>query len=183
VRDRLLNYALYQAGWLILVLAAANGRPWLGAALGLALVGIHVALARHRRPEISTILWIGLLGTLVDSIQAALGVFVFEAGYWTYWLVPFWISVMWLQFATLFHYALNWMSGRYLLSAALGAGGGPAAFLTGERLGGVIFPFGRGFSLMVLAAVWAVVTPAVVWIADRNRPPDAGGRYRVFGER
>ena len=99
-----------------MVLGGAHGFPWVGSAVGLLLVGTHLYLSRERGPEVATILLIGAMGTLVDSAQAFAGVFVFESGYWTYWVVPFWLTVMWMQFATLFHFILSWLSGRYLLS-------------------------------------------------------------------
>jgi hypothetical protein len=86
---------------------------------------------------------------------------------------------MWMQFATLFHFALRWLSRRYLLSAALGAVGGPTALLTGERLGGVIFPMGTRHSLLILAVVWAVILPLCVLVADRFRPLKGKGQYRL----
>ena len=179
MRDRILNFVLYQTGWFAVVLSAAGGKPWEGSAVGLVLVGVHLYLSRERGPEIRMILSIGIMGTVVDSAQAFAGVFVFESGYWTYWIVPFWLTVMWLQFATLFHFVLAWLSGRYFLSAALGGLGGPAAFLTGEKLGGVIFPMGTRYSLLILAGVWAGVTPACVFIADRFRPGGGMGSYRL----
>ena len=183
MKTKLLNYLLYQAGWLFMILAAAKGRPWPGAGVGLFLVLVHVILARERKPEIVTILLVGIVGTLVDTIQAFFGVFVFESGYWTFWVIPFWITVMWLQLATLLHFLLGWLSGRYLLAVALGAVGGPSVYLAGELLGAVIFPFGTGYSLKVLAVVWAAVLPAVVWIAHRNRPSTGSGEYRFLGNR
>jgi len=179
LRDRLINFVLYQTGWLIIVISAAKKRPWLGSAAGLFLIAVHLVLARERKPEALNILWIGLLGTFVDTIQAFFGVFVFESGYWSFWIAPFWITVMWMQFATLFHFALSWLTGRYILAAVLGFMGGPAAFLTGQRLGGVIFPYGTIYSLKVLALVWAVLLPVVLWISGRNRLSAGEGQYRI----
>jgi hypothetical protein len=179
MRDTVINLGLYQAGWFAMVLGAARGLPWLGAAGGLFLLTIHVLLSRERRPEILTVVTVGILGTLADSIQAHAGVFVFESGYWSYWVVPFWLTVMWMQFATLLHFALGWLSGRYLLSAVLGALGGPAAFWTGERLGGVIFPMGTLYSLLILGAAWFLLMPLCVFAADRFQPHRRPGRYRI----
>ena len=178
MRDTLVNVGLYQTGWFAMVLAAARGRPWTGAAAGLVLLLVHLGLVRERRPELLTILAVGILGTVADSAQAFAGVFVFESGYWTYWVVPLWLTVMWLQFATLFHFALRWLSGRYVLSSALGAVGGPSAYLTGERLGAVIFPMALPYSLLALAAVWSVVFPLSVFLADRFSPRGGKGTYR-----
>ena len=179
MRDRIINFALYQTGWFVLVLGAAGGYPWPGAGVGLVLVGVHLYLSKERKPEVMMVLLVGALGTAVDSVQAFAGVFVFESGYWTYWLVPFWLTVMWMQFATLFHFILAWLSGRYILSALLGAVGGPIAFLTGEKLGGVMFPMGTIYSLKILGAVWFFVTPACVFLADRYRPRIGTGSYRL----
>lgn len=179
MRDTLINVALYQTGWFAMVLGASRGWPWAGAGAGLLLVFVHLVLTRDRGPEIFTVIVIGVIGTVVDSVQAFAGVFVFESGYWSYWIVPLWLTIMWLQFATLFHFALRWLSRRYLVSSALGALGGPAAFLTGERLGGVIFPVGTRYSLLILAAVWAVVMPVCVLVADYFSPPGGRGSYRL----
>ncbi|MCJ7499728.1 DUF2878 domain-containing protein [bacterium] len=179
MRDTLVNASLYQAGWFAMVLGAARGWPRAGAGVGLVLLVVHLVLARERKPELLTVLAVGVLGTIVDSAQAFAGVFVFESGYWSYWVVPFWLTVMWMQFATLFHFALRWLSGRYLLSAVLGAVGGPAAFWTGERLGGVVFPMGTWHSLLILAAVWFVVMPLSILLADRFRPQKGIGQYRI----
>ena len=174
----LVNVGLYQAGWFACVLGGAHGFPWLGAGIGLGLLVVHFVLCREPGKEMVTVLLIGSAGTLADSIQAFFGVFVFPAGYWSEWAVPLWISVMWLQFATLFHFALGWLSGRYLLAVLLGALGGPMAFVTGERLGAAVFPKGYGFSLSVLAVVWAFILPVSTFIADRFRPAEM--RYRNF---
>ncbi len=179
MKDTLVNVTLYLAGWFAMVLGAAGGRPWAGAVVGLGLLAVHIALARERGPEILIVLVIGLLGTVTDSAQAFAGVFVFESGYWSYWVIPFWLTVMWMQLATLFHFALRWLSRRYLLSAALGAVGGPAAFLAGEQLGGVIFPMGIRHSLLILTAVWAVILPLCVLLANRFRPRKGKGQYRL----
>lgn len=179
MRDTLINLALYQTGWFAMVLGAARGYPWAGAAAGLTLLTCHLLLVRERKPEILTVIFIGILGTLADSIQAHAGVFVFESGYWSYRVVPLWLTVMWMQFATLFHFALEWLSGRYLLSAVLGALGGPAAFWTGERLGGVIFPMGNLHSLLILATAWFVLLPLCVLVAERFQPQGKTARYRI----
>jgi hypothetical protein len=179
MRHILVNVTLYQLGWFALVLGAARGWPWAGAGVGLVLLAIHLVLARERRPELLLVVAVGFLGTVVDSAQAFAGTFVFESGYWSYWVVPFWLTVMWMQFATLFHFALRWLSGRSLLSAVLGAVGGPAAYWTGERLGGVIFPMGTRHSLLILTAVWFAVLPISIFLADLLRPLKGIGQYRI----
>ena len=42
----IINFGLYQLGWFAIVVGAANGRPALGAGLGLAAVTVHLACPR-----------------------------------------------------------------------------------------------------------------------------------------
>jgi hypothetical protein len=114
----LLNVVLYQTGWFACVLGGAKGRPWLGAGVGLVFLTIHLFLCQEPAREVETVFWIGLAGTAIDSIQAFSGTFVFLSGYWTQWVVPFWLTVMWMQFATLFH-----LPPRYLLQSGDSRGG------------------------------------------------------------
>lgn len=169
---KLLNLALYQAGWFACVLGAASGRPGWGAAAALTLIAAHLLLVRDRGEELRLILFAGALGAAVDTLQLRLGVFSFPSGQLAFGpagLAPPWIVVMWMQFATLFRFCLRWLGGRYLLSGLLGLVGGPLSFLAGERLGAVVFLAPRGRGLAILAAVWALAMPALVWAADRRR--------------
>jgi hypothetical protein len=69
------------------------------------------------------------------------------------------VFVIWAQFATLFHYALYWLSGRYLLAAIFGLFGGPLAYWAGIRMGAAYFGPDPLVTILCLAVVWATVTP------------------------
>ncbi len=176
---RLLNFALYQGGWFACVFGAADGYPWLGAGAAFLLVAAHAGLARDRRAEWTLIAWVGVFGTLVDSALMHLGVFEFSTGRWLAWLCPAWMSVMWMQFATLLRYSVGWLRGRYRLGALLGAVGGPLAYASGVRLGAAAFVLPTGTSLLVLAAVWAAVTPTLLWLEAHLHPAHSPGEYRL----
>jgi len=176
VAARLLNLALYQAGWFACVLGGAQGRPWLGAAAGLALVLLHLALVERRAEEAKFVALAALAGTAIDSAQQAAGTAAFPSGHYAAWLCPGWLTVLWAQFATLPCHSLAWLAGRPIVSALLGAAGGPLAFLAGERLGGVTFPQGRAVGCAVLAVVWGVAFPVLMHFAARSGA--FPGRYR-----
>jgi len=179
VKTRLLNFAMYQAGWFACVFGAADGHPWLGAGAAAMLVVVHGMLARERRAEWTLILCAGALGTAVDSLLMHLQVFRYDSGQWLAWLCPAWMSVLWMQFATLLRYSLRWLAGRYALGALLGAAGGPLAYASGIRLGAA--EFGRPLvpSLLTLAGVWVVVTPTLLWLEERVRSSRGSGEYRL----
>jgi hypothetical protein len=179
VKTKLLNLALYQGGWFACVFGAADGYPWLGAGAALLLVGVHVVLARERSAEWKLILLAGALGTGVDSGLMHLGVFRYTSGQWLAWVCPMWMTVMWMQFATLLRYSVHWLRGRYWLGALLGAAGGPLAYASGVRLGAAAFGWPTGYSLLALALVWSAVTPALLWVEQTTRRVQEPGAYRL----
>jgi hypothetical protein len=176
VAARLLNLALYQAGWFACVLGGAHGRPWHGAAAGLALVLVHLALVERRAEEAKFVALAALAGTAIDSAQQAAGTVALPSGHYAAWLCPGWLTVLWAQFATLPCHSLAGLAGRPIVSALLGSAGGPLAFLAGERLGGATFPQGRTVGCAVLAVVWGVAFPLLMRLSERSGA--FPGRYR-----
>jgi hypothetical protein len=168
VRGRLLNYALYQAGWLACVLGAANGRAWSGMIIALVLLGLHLLLVRDRREELQLLVTAGAIGFVADTLQQSIGVFRFPSGYVLAWAVPPWIVVMWVQFASTFRYCMSWLMKSPRLAALFGAIGGPLAFWIGSRLGGVTFGARPWLSLLSIAVVWSTALPLMAWLMRRR---------------
>ena len=178
---KLLNVTIYQVGWFCCVLGTAWGFPIAGALSGLSLAGLHLLLSVSRKNEALLMLAACLLGILVDSVQQALGLFTFTRDpTWPLWL-PLWVFVIWAQFATLFHYGLHWLSGRYLLAAMLGLVGGPLAYWAGIRMGAASFGDNPPLTLVTLAMVWAMVMPLLCRLSDLIDKKE--GRYRMGGEK
>jgi len=156
---KLLNITLYQVGWFCCVLGAARGYPVTGALLALLLSIVHLLLADSPKSEALLMLIACFLGATIDSIQQAFGLFTFTSHpAWPFWL-PLWVFVIWAQFATLFHYALYWLAGRYRLAAGFGMVGGPLAYWAGIRMGAATFGENPTLTIVSLAVVWALVTP------------------------
>ena len=165
----LLNYALYQIGWIAAVVGAGQGHPWLGMGVALTLLVGHLVLARRRRAELRLVVAAGLMGLAIDSTQAAAGLLSFPSGVVVSWLCPPWIVVMWMQFASTFRFSLRWLVGRPLRALIFGAVGGPLAYVIGERLGAVELGSPRVVSLLVLSLAWTVAVPSLMWLAGRDR--------------
>lgn len=172
----LTNAVLYQLGWFACVLGAARGWGSAGAATALALTVVHLALTESPWREARLLAAAGLAGLTVESLQAGFGILELS-GHQAGTLAPLWIVALWVQFGTVLHFCLRWLSKRYLLASVLGLIGGPLSFLAGERLGAAVFGAPRFFSLVVLGFSWAIVLPVLVALADRT---DVAGRYRIF---
>ena len=175
----LVNFLLYQIGWFAIVLGAGSGRPWLGSMCALALVAVHFAMVGDWPRHLLLGGFAMMLGVLLDSVQLGVGVFEFTSGSIAPWLVPPWIAVLWIQFATILPFCLRWLSARYGLSSLLGFIGGPLAFSAGERLGAVVFLPPRLPHSLILAVVWALALPTLVFCCDRVVGGGRdGSRYR-----
>lgn len=178
---KILNVTLYQVGWFCCVLGGAWGHPVTGGLLALLLVGIHLLLTAAPKSEVKLMLCACLIGVIVDSSQQAFGLFAFkvEPG-WPLWL-PLWVFVIWAQFATLFRYALYWLSGRYLLAGLFGMIGGPLAYAAGIRMGAASFGQNPVVTMIVLALVWATVTPVLSGLSFYLDDREGAYRWRRTG--
>ena len=175
-----LNVAIYYAGWVACVIGASNGRWVAGTAIAGCLVLAHHAIATERNTEMRLAVAVASIGTLIDSLQMALGLLVFHVGQPIDWLAPFWIIVLWALFATTMRYALYWLNTRLLTSAALGVFGGPLAFYAGHQLGAVDFHPTTGLSLGILAIVWGVLIPSLLWLSRQITENGLPGSYRFI---
>lgn len=176
--SKVINVIIYELGWACCVLGAAWSYPLSGGGLALLLILTHLWLAEDRRGEIHLILVVILLGLLIDGGQQALGLFRFKPDELGLFL-PVWVLVIWAQFATLLHYALSWLSTRYLPAVLFGALGGPLAYGGGIRLGAAEFGSRPLFSLSLLAIIWALLLPLLVWLSGKIGTSQ-GNYRRVF---
>jgi hypothetical protein len=175
-RDRLLNFALYQAGWLACVLGAAHGLGEAGALVALALLAVHVALSRDRPGELALAAAAGLLGLVVDSLIAASGRLNFADAPVAF-LAPPWVLALWMQLGTTLRGCLAWLAASPVRAALFGLIGGPLAFLGGERLGAATWAEPRWATVLTLAVAWGAATPLLFALAARL------GRGRPTGYR
>lgn len=165
---KVFNYLSYYVGWLACVYGAAYGLSAIGVAVAALLVLIHFVLTHTLREEIMMIVLIGLLGTCVDSFQAASGLLVYHAGYAKLpWLAPIWITAIWVLFASTINWSFHWLKGRTWLAAVLGAIGGPLSYTAGERIGAVRFQPNYLLTVFALALIWSFVLPVFFALAQR----------------
>lgn len=161
----LVNVAIYQAVWFLCVLGENRG-----AGLALLLLGLHLFLSPIRLLDLKMMGILLVAGLSIDGILYGLGFFSFNVAARP---IPFWLLVIWLALAILPHHSLAWLKSRALLSAFLGALGGPIAYWAGVRLGAAHFNWSLPASLGTLAIIWALLWPGVMFFAamDHARPP------------
>lgn len=175
---RLLELAVLQAVWLLVVGAAGRGNGWIGPlAVGL-LLPVYAARSATPSRELFFFAVLGLGGSLIDSLQGGFGILEFRLRP-AEWVCPLWITAMWVHLGMQLRGPLASLVGRPWLAATLGAVGGPLAYWAGVRLGAAQFHPRPVLSVVVIGAVWAIALPLVTRLAGatarRERVVAAGG--------
>jgi hypothetical protein len=163
---RILNFALFQAGWFAVILTAASGRPAAALAVGGAAVAVSLWLfSTDLGSDLRLLLTVALVGFCIDTLHLWLGVFALVGTPLFPHLCPLWLAALWVLLGTTLRGSLNWLARRYWLSAVLGAVAGPLSYLGGAKLGAASLPADCAFSVAALAVGWAVAMPLFVWLA------------------
>jgi Protein of unknown function (DUF2878) len=161
----------FQIGWFACVLGGAKGEE-LPTALAVALVMLACNLWLKRQElaqELRLVFSVTVLGFFIETIHLATGVFTLTDPASYPWLCPVWFLLLWALFATLLRGPFKWLAGRYWLSALLGALFAAPNYFAGARLGAVTLHGNMFFCAGVLATVWALAMPLMVWLARESK--------------
>lgn len=82
-------------------------------------------------------------------------------------LPPDWITLLWVAYAIGFNHCLQWLQTRRILAVVLGLVGSLMSITAGARLGALSFPQGWFDLAVVYGPLWALITPALAWLAWR----------------
>jgi hypothetical protein len=155
---QLINALLFQIGWFACVLGGNS--YWL--LIALVVIAIDLSLTSSWRAEARLLVSVALIGTFVDSLLLACGVFAFDAGGP---LIPLWLIVLWPVLATTLNHCLDWTAKPWWRASLLGAIGGPMSYYAGSQMAGVHLPLGLWPSMLLLGVVWAVLFPLLQRLA------------------
>ncbi|MGB5255928.1 MAG: DUF2878 domain-containing protein [Woeseiaceae bacterium] len=162
----LINFAAFQVGWFSSVIGAAQQMPWLGPVALLLVLAIHLRQAHRPQAELTLIVACGLVGVFFDSLLVAFGWVTYPSGQFSEFLAPYWIVTMWMLFGTTLNLSMGWLKGRPLIAALFGAFGGPASYIAGQKLGGIVL-VDYYMALIALAVGWALFMPLLLLLAER----------------
>jgi hypothetical protein len=166
------NFLAYQLAWFAVLIGAAQGVAWAGAAVAILVAAVHLALRREPL-ELQLIGLAAGIGLLVDSTLAITGQVHFAAA-WPEGFAPYWMLSLWIVFATTLNHSLRWLMSRPVAAALAGAVGGPLAYLAGAKLGALTMAT-PAITLPFIALLW---TPAMISLSmivlRASRLPAAG---------
>ncbi|MBW6508774.1 MAG: DUF2878 domain-containing protein [Desulfuromonadales bacterium] len=155
----LLNIAIYQLIWFIAVMGGES-LAW----LAFVLIFVHFLLTPLPKTDLVLAFLVLLIGMVVDGTLRQSGFFIFAEDRFP---IPLWLGCIWIALATLFNHSLHWLKKRLVPAGLLGAIGGPLAYLAGVRFGVAEFSWSLPWSITVLAIVWGVLVPGLVWLSGK----------------
>jgi hypothetical protein len=161
----LVNVVVFQIGWVLSVIGGAQQMPWLGPLAALIAFAIHLHAARKPFEEVLLVLSCALIGACFDSILVAAGWVTYKAGLFNEHFAPYWIITMWMLFAMTLNVSMRWLRGKTKLAAILGFCGGPASYIAGEALGGIVL-INQFAALAALAIGWSIMMPMLMWLSE-----------------
>lgn len=187
-RAIVLNAVAYQLVWFATVLGAGRGLWWPGPLAALAFIALHLGVfvrdGGERRHDLVLVVAAVACGLVIDGVLSASGAIVFApaapalpAGG-----APLWMLTLWGAFALTLRHSLRAVTARPLLAAALGAIGGPLAYLGAARASGVLaFPEPRGMTLAMVAAGWCLALGLLALLASRHAAASPTARSTLAG--
>lgn len=163
----LINVVAFNLAWFACVLGAAHGLGWLGPSAVAVVIALHLSLANRPGRELRLVVVAAVTGLVWESLLVRSGLLVYAAPAAVAGVAPLWIVAMWMNFATTWNVSLRWLRNRPLLAVVFGGFGGPLAFYSGAKLGGVVFG-NTAPALAIIGLGWAVLTPLLIAYAARH---------------
>ncbi|GMV29740.1 MAG: hypothetical protein AMXMBFR59_18650 [Rhodanobacteraceae bacterium] len=162
-----LNLVGYQLVWFAAVLGAARGHAEWGLLAGLMFIVAHLMTSAVRRADAALAVSAVALGFVLDGCLSWLGLVEYRAA--TSPWPPLWLLAIWASFGLTLNHSFA-LSQRHLgLTAAVGAIGGPLAYLAAERLGAVQLALPAWHGVLALALAWGLVLPLLAGLARGRR--------------
>ncbi len=166
------NAIAYQAVWFAAVIGAGSGAWWPGAAAAALFVAVQLGVSRERAVDLRLLVAALACGFAVDGAMASSGLARYAAsapalpgG------APLWLLAIWACFALTLRRSMRFLLGRPIAALALGAIGGPLAYLGAARgWQSIAFAEPRWQALALLALAWSLALPLLVLLATRLQP-------------
>lgn len=164
---QIINLVIFQLVWFITVFSVISDKIWLGPAAFCFFFLLHLMIATNRRADFLLAVIAVMIGLLIDTVLVQAGLLRFEMSLPWPGVAPFWILILWANFALTLNNGLSWLRGHYKTSAILGFVGGSLSYFFGIRLGAGELLITPGIALLIIGLCWSIVTPLLLFTAKK----------------
>ncbi|MCX4190887.1 DUF2878 domain-containing protein [Methylophaga sp. OBS1] len=158
-----LNFVAFQAVWLIVILAAAAGKPAYALLATATFAVVQVYFSRWRVTDIKLIVLGLLAGMMLDTIWLNMGWIGYAHGD-IGGLAPWWIGCLWVNFMLTLNHSLSWLQPRLKMLGMMTVFAAPLSYLAGSKLGAVTL-LEPGMAVLSLSLSWALLVPMLMCLA------------------
>lgn len=171
-----ITFAAYELAWLVSVEGAGRGHAWPGVVAVSLFATWRLATSRTRTVDVRLVVVALGLGLLLEVTWTGAGLLQYAAP-WPRPVAPAWLLALWAAFALTVVPLLRYLHERPRLAAALGAVGGPLAYLGAARGWHALAMSTPAWRpLLALALGWALAMPLLTSLAGywlRHQPTQA----------
>jgi len=161
----IINLVLFQLVWIITVLSVSLDRVWPGPTILSFFFAVHIIVSTSVRADFILAAIAVAMGLVIDTVLIQAGVLSFGINLPWAGVAPFWIWILWANFALTLNGCLGWLQGRYKTAAMLGFVGGPLSYHFGIRLGAGELLVTPLIAFLIIGLCWSVVTPLLLFTA------------------
>ena len=158
------NFVAFYLIWFAALFGARLDIIWLGPMTAIAYGIFHFLAQKEYKTELKFAIFVTILGTCIDTMNMHFHVFTITVVNHIAPIVPLWLIAIWASFGLTLKNSMSWLHGRYWLAAACGSIAAPLSYFAGERVNVMAFPNFYG-SMLTLAILWMLLTPALIWLA------------------
>ena len=166
MRQKIVNFVLFQVGWFACILGGASGHVAVSVLFSLALVAISVWQTPFKKNLLELFIKIGLYGLVGDTLLLQLGLLQFTSPVPFTFLSPIWMLSLWILFASTLNQSMAWLSGKPLMGALLGAIFGPLSYIAGVEMGAANWG-NRLQAIVLIGFIWAIGMPFFLFWAKQ----------------
>ena len=164
--NKLINAVLFQLGWWACVLSVSQNLELLAIIFCTCLVGAHLYANHDRKKDLQLLVMCVPIGVAFDTLLEALNIMSFY-GWALGFLSPFWLWMVWILFVLTLNHSLSFIKHvPVVFTALLGLIFGSGSYIAGAKLGAASVQM-DGSSPLLIALLWAVLLPSLVWLSKR----------------
>lgn len=165
VRVVIINAVMFQALWFV---AVQGSDVWALVATAFFFF-IHAVFLIQDQKTWFAILLFGLVGWLVDSSIANLGIVHYHGSYdgLSVSIGPLWLLCLWFCFSSTVFLSLQWLSRYLWIAALLGLLIAPSSYLLGLKLSNSSITVSWFAYYLVEGIAWGLLLPAMLFISEK----------------
>lgn len=156
---KILNFALFQAGWFAAALMM-DGAVW----LMLAMVLLHFAISPSKLADARLLLILLPIGLTIEALMISLGFVSFNSAF----VLPIWMILLWCLLILSFNHSLKWFRDIPLaLQVILSGAAGLASYVAGQKFAALSIGEPSLYFGAAIALVWAIQLPVMMMITKQ----------------